>query len=117
MSARGDRRGRRRSCAEPKPEDARFDFTWLSATGTGILLAAVAVGALAAACGRGAFVALLAADPLPHALAAGHDRRHAGPRLHHALQRHGRDARPGVHAHRRGCIRSSRRCSAGSAWR
>jgi lactate permease len=27
---------------QPRPEDARFDFTWLSATGTGILLAAVA---------------------------------------------------------------------------
>jgi lactate permease len=27
---------------QPKPEEARFDFTWLSATGTGILLAAVA---------------------------------------------------------------------------
>ena len=27
---------------QPKPEDARFDFAWLSATGTGILLAAVA---------------------------------------------------------------------------
>jgi lactate permease len=26
----------------PKPEDARFDFVWLSATGTGIFLAAVA---------------------------------------------------------------------------
>jgi lactate permease len=27
---------------KPKPEEARFDFAWLSATGTGILLAAVA---------------------------------------------------------------------------
>jgi lactate permease len=27
---------------QPRPEEARFDFTWLSATGTGILLAAVA---------------------------------------------------------------------------
>jgi lactate permease len=27
--------------AEPKPEEARFDLAWLSATGTGILLAAV----------------------------------------------------------------------------
>lgn len=27
---------------QPKPEEARFDFVWLSATGTGILLAAVA---------------------------------------------------------------------------
>ena len=27
---------------EPRPEEARFDFVWLSATGTGILLAAVA---------------------------------------------------------------------------
>jgi lactate permease len=27
---------------QPKPEEARFDFAWLSATGTGILLAAVA---------------------------------------------------------------------------
>jgi lactate permease len=27
---------------QPRPEEARFDFNWLSATGTGILLAAVA---------------------------------------------------------------------------
>ncbi len=28
--------------AQPRPEDARYDFAWLSATGSGILLAAVA---------------------------------------------------------------------------
>ena len=51
------------------------------------------------------------------ALAAVHDRLHAGHRLHHALQRHGRDARPGVHADRLALSASSPPCSAGWASR
>ena len=40
-----------------------------------------------------------------------------GARLHHALQRHRHDDGPRLRGHRRGCSRSSRRCSAGSASR
>ena len=51
------------------------------------------------------------------ALAIRHDRGHARDRVHDALQRARCRARLGVHAHGAGCIRSSRRCSAGSASR
>ncbi len=49
---------------------------------------------------RAAALRSLVPGDLPsHALAAVHDRLHAGHRLHDALQRHGRHAGPGLHAH------------------
>ena len=49
--------------------------------------------------------------------AARDDHADDGARIRHALRRHRRDAGPRLHADRRGSTRSSRRCSAGSAWR
>ena len=56
-------------------------------------------------------------DARAHALAAPDDRLHAVARLRDALRRHRCDARPRLHADRLCSIRSSPRCSAGSASR
>ena len=74
---------------QPKPEEARFDFAWLSATGTGILLAAVA-SAVWLRVSPARFVRLWLRTVHAHAVAAGDDRGHAGDRLHHPVQRDGR---------------------------
>ena len=67
------------------------------------------------ACRRAQFLAVAGADAAAHALAARDDHADAGARLRHALRRHRRDARPGVHADRlalsvlRGAARLARR--------
>ena len=69
---------------EPTPEVAVFEFVWLSATGTGILLRRGGLGGVAAG-GAAAIRADLVRDALSHALAARDHRRHARHRLHNAL--------------------------------
>ena len=89
-----DGRGSRRR----SPRRRVYEFNWLSATGTGIFLAAVFSAVLAAhsaaASSSREFVETLCA--MRWALAD--DRLHAGPGLHHQVQRQRRHAGAGVHA-------------------
>ena len=83
-----------------RAEAARFNFNWLSATGTAILGAALmTILYLRIPTGPGA--ADRRRDVPPHARAAHDHRLHAVARIRHPLRRHRRDARPGVHAHGR----------------
>ena len=81
--------------AKPTTEGAVFAFTWLSYTGSGMLIAAIlsafVMGFSPGAPGQG-----LRRDDLGAALLADHHRRHAGDRHAHPLLRHRRHARPGL---------------------
>ena len=82
--------------AEPTPEAARYDFNWLSATGTGCFLAAIVSGLLL---GLGpAQLARLFWGTLKRMRLAIGDLLHARPWPHHALLP-GRGARSRLHAH------------------
>ena len=85
--------------AKPTPEAAVYTLNWLSATGTGILIAAIVAGLvmglsvpkMVRTYGRTLkLVTLLAAD----------HRRDAGTRVHDQGRRAGRDARSGLCPHR-----------------
>ena len=82
-----------------RPEAARYDFNWLSATGTGIFLAAVALGVLAADL-AGGILERVCPHPVPRPLGTADDRLHVGPGLYHEIQRGRRHVGLGFHAHR-----------------
>ena len=82
--------------AGAKPEAAKFTINWLSAAGTGVVLAAILTGSGAAPVAS-AVEAGDRAHRQPHEDAGAGDRPGARPRLPHALCRHRRRARPRVH--------------------
>ena len=91
-------------------------LNWLSATGSGIFLAAIVAGLFMGYSIRGLFRQYWETIKLVQILVA-HHRRDAGAGIRDALLRHGRDDGPGLRPHRACSIRSSGRCSAGWAWR
>ena len=102
--------------AEPHAEAAVYNLNLLSATGTGILLAAIIAGFMLGYAPGGVvrmYGRTLYLDPL----LAAHHRLHAGARVTSPATRAPtrrwawRSRRPA------GSIRCSARCSAGSAWR
>ena len=94
--------------AAPHIESAVFNLNILSATGTGILLAAHRLRALSRL-QRSRPRAHVRPHALPRPLLAAHDRLHAGDRLRHALLGHRRDARPRIGRAPAGFIRFSAR--------
>ncbi len=73
--------------ATPRAESAIFNFNLLSATGTGILLAAIFSG-LFMGYGLDGIGAHVWTNSLSRPLLAAHDRLHDGDRVRHALRRH-----------------------------
>jgi hypothetical protein len=89
---------RRSVVAKPTPEAARYDFNWLSATGTACFFAAIVSGLLLGQ-GPAATDEDFLENAGAHAPRDGCDLIHAGPRIRDALLRPGCGAGPGIHAH------------------
>ena len=91
----------RRWCRRPKREEAVFSLNVLSATGTALLLAGRCRPGLLLKLSPCGAAATVLADAVAREHVAADDRRHAGARLHHAVQRPGYDDGPGVCPHGR----------------